>query len=186
MYKISDLMGKRLVLWVGPKHSGKTTAAAELARKAKSEGFNVAGVLAPSVYEDEHLAGFDLVDLRTDDKIPLATRKINQNRQGGFNFIQTGLEFGKNALSIEAVKSAEMIIVDEFGPLELEGGGWRKDIDLVLAKMNALVVLVVRDEIVQDVQRLYEDIPAESLDADKEQSIVKVMERLACKLKNDG
>jgi nucleoside-triphosphatase THEP1 len=181
-------MGKRLVLWVGPRHSGKTTTVAELAQKAESEGFNVAGVLAPSVYDNEHLTGFEVVDLRTGKRLPLATRKINQNQQGGFTFTQTGLEFGKNALSAEAVKSAELIIVDEFGPLELEGEGWRKDIDLILSNIDALVVLVVRNEIAEKVQSLYKDIPAERLDAAKVQSIVKVMEMLAdiCKLKNDG
>lgn len=181
-------MEKRLVLWVGPKHSGKTTAVAELARKAKSEGFNVAGVLAPSVYADKHLTGFEVVDLSTGGKIPLAVRKTDKNRQGGFHFTRKGLEFGKSVLSAEAVKPAELIIVDEFGPLELQGKGWRKDIDVILANMNALVVLVVRNEIAQKVQSLYKDIPAERLDAAQVQSIVKVMEMLAdiCKLKNDG
>ena len=80
-------MEKRLVLWVGPKHSGKTTTVGELAQKAKNEGFDVAGVLAPSVYADELLTGFEVVDLRTGKKIPLAARKINQNQQGGFNFL---------------------------------------------------------------------------------------------------
>ncbi|MHC4158029.1 MAG: nucleoside-triphosphatase [Planctomycetota bacterium] len=181
-------MKKSLVLWVGPKHSGKTTTVGELARKAKNKGVNVAGVLAPSVYDDEHLAGFEVVDLRTGKRLPLAARKINQNQQGGFNFTQTGLEFGKNALSIEAIKSAELIIVDEFGPLELQGQGWRKDIDLILSNIDALIVLVVRNEIAEKVQSLYKNVPAERLDADKGQSIVKVMEMLAdiCKLKNDG
>lgn len=181
-------MEKRLVLWVGPKHSGKTTSVARLAQKAKNEGFNVAGLLAPSVYDDELLSGFEVVDLRTGRRLPLAARKINQNQQGGFNFTQTGLGFGRNALSSEAVKHAELIIVDEFGPLELEGEGWRKDIDLILSNIDALVVLVVRNEIAEKVQSLYKDIPAERLDADKGQSIVKVMEMLAdiCKLKNDG
>ena len=172
-------MKRRLVLWVGPKHSGKTTTVGELARKAKSEGFNVAGVLAPSVYDGELLMGFDLVDLRTGGKIPLAVRKTDQNRRGGFDFTQTGLEFGKNALSPEAVKSADLIIVAEFGPLELQGKGWRKSIDAILSNTNALALLVVRNEIAQEVQNLYKDIPIEKLNADRKKSIEKIVEMLA-------
>jgi nucleoside-triphosphatase len=181
-------MGKKLVLWVGPKHSGKTTSVARLAQKANSEGFNVAGVLAPSVYDDDRLTGFEVVDLRTGKRLPLANRQITRGMVGEFNFTKAGLEFGRNALSSEVVKSAELIIVDEFGPLELEGKGWRKDIDSILSNIDALVVLVVRNEIAEKVQSLYKNIPAERLAADGVQSIEKVMEMLAdiCKLKNDG
>ena len=171
-------MEKRLVLWVGPKHSGKTTTVGELAQKAKNEGFDVAGVLAPSVYADELLTGFEVVDLRTGKKIPLAARKINQNQQGGFNFTQTGLEFGSNALSTEAVKSAELIIVDEFGPLELEGKGWRENVDLLFSAVDALMLLVVRNQIAGRIQDLYKDIPCLQLDAAEPRSVTKVIELL--------
>jgi len=171
-------MGKRLVLWVGPKHSGKTTTVGELVQKARSAGFNVAGVLAPSVYDDEYLTGFEVVDLRTGNKVSLATRKINQNQEGGFNFAQTGLDFGKNALSSEAVKHAELIIVDEFGPLELEGKGWRENVDLLFSAVDALMLLVVRNEIAEKVQSLYKDIPSLQLDAAEPCSITKVIELL--------
>ena len=171
-------MEKRLVLWVGPKHSGKTTSVARLAQKAKKEGFNVAGMLAPSVYADKHLTGFEVVDLRTGRRLPLATRKINQTQQGGFAFTQTGLEFGSNALSTEAVKSAELIIVDEFGPLELEGKGWRENVDLLFSAVDALMLLVVRNQIAGRIQDLYKDIPCLQLDAAEPRSVTKVIELL--------
>lgn len=171
-------MEKSLVLWVGPRHSGKTTTVGELARKAKNEGFNVAGVLAPSVYDDDCLTGFEVVDLRTGKRLPLATRKINQNQQGGFTFTQTGLEFGSNALSTEAVKSAELIIVDEFGPLELEGKGWRENVDLLFSTVDALMLLVVRNQIAGRIQDLYKDMLCLQLDAAEPRSVTKAIELL--------
>ena len=171
-------MKKKLVLWVGPKHSGKTTSVARLAQKAKKEGFNVAGVLAPSVYVGENLAGFEVADLRTDNKVSLATRKIDQNQQGGFNLTRTGLEFGKNALSIEAIKAVELVIVDEFGPLELEGKGWRENVDLLFSAVDALMLLVVRDQIADRVQDLYKDMLCLQLDAAEPRSVTKVIELL--------
>ena len=56
----------RLVIWTGPKHSGKTTAAALLAGRARGRGLDVAGVLAPSVIRGGELVGFDVVDLGSD------------------------------------------------------------------------------------------------------------------------
>jgi nucleoside-triphosphatase THEP1 len=115
----------KLILWVGEKHSGKTTAAASLARAAREEGFNVAGLLAPSLYRNGRLTGFDALDLRNEKRTALARRQTNPDKTGPFALATDGLKFGNAALSAEATTSADLIIVDEFGPLELNGQGWR-------------------------------------------------------------
>ncbi len=43
---------------------GKTTAAARLTQRACAEGFTVTGLLAPSVYLNGELMGFDALDLK--------------------------------------------------------------------------------------------------------------------------
>jgi molybdopterin-guanine dinucleotide biosynthesis protein A/nucleoside-triphosphatase THEP1 len=171
----------RLILWRGDKHSGKTTSAGRLVEQACAEGFNVAGILAPSVYTNGRLKGFDIVDLQSGRQTLLASRNENTltNR---FVFTDTGLKFGREALSLDAVKDAELIIVDEFGPIELAGKGWRKSVDSLLAFTNAyaghkLVLLVVRNEIVEEVQKLYADIPCRQLAAQL-QSVPDVIEEL--------
>jgi nucleoside-triphosphatase THEP1 len=50
----------RLILWTGPKHCGKTTIATKLTQIARAEGFNVAGLLAPPLYRNSKLLGFDV------------------------------------------------------------------------------------------------------------------------------
>jgi len=54
------------------------------------------------------------------------------------------------------------------------GGGWRESVDSLLASTDALVVLVVRDEIVESVEKLYADIAAERVAAGP-QSVPKVI-----------
>jgi nucleoside-triphosphatase THEP1 len=173
-------MKRKLVLWTGPKHSGKTTSAAELAQKAKSEGFRVAGLLAPSIYLNHHLTGFEAVNIKTGERIPLAERSQipDTTSVGGFTFSKTGLKFGSNALDAKSVKSADLIIVDEFGPWELAGNGWRKNVDSILFGTNALLVLVVRNEIIEQVKKLYKALTCIQLDAVKPHSITKVIEIL--------
>ena len=173
-------MKTRLILWTGPRHSGKTTTAADLAQKTKSKGFSIAGLLAPSIYIKDHLTGFDAVNIATGDQIHLAERKQTNNSASvdGFTFSEAGLEFGYNALDIAYVKSADLIIVDEFGPLELAGGGWRKNADSILSDTNALLVLVVRDDIIHKVKKNYEDVICIQLDAAKADSAEKVIKIL--------
>ena len=162
----------KVILWTGPKHSGKTTAATRLAEKVRAEGFTTAGVLAPSIYLDGRLVGFDLVDLQTKNRISLADRK-NQNQR--FSFTDEGLRFGKAVLNRKATESAQLIIIDEFGPLELCGSGWRQNVDSLLTSAKGLLLIVVRQKLANRVQKLYSGISSQQLWADDSESIEKVV-----------
>jgi len=145
-----------IVLWTGPKHSGKTTAAAALADRARQRGATVAGVLAESVYRGGKLAGFDAVDLGTGHRAVLARRgREGPVRVGEFTFDPKGLALGAEALSLGAAGDADLVIVDEFGSLELSGQGWREPVDALLASARGIVLLVVRTRRLEAVRQLY-------------------------------
>lgn len=165
----------KLILWVGEKHSGKTTSAADLARTARDEGFNVAGLLAPSLYCDGRLIGFDAIDIKNEKRAPLARPQTGPGKSQRFTFITDGLKLGYAALSAEATKSADLIIVDEFGPSELNGDGWRKNVDSLLASSSAVILLVVRHELADKVRRLYADSHCRKLAATEPGSINDIL-----------
>jgi len=160
----------KLILWTGEKHSGKTTSVTNLVEIARNEGFNVAGLLAPSLYNDSELLGFDAIDLHSEARFPLAKRKTGQ-----FTFFTEGIEFGNTALSTTATKSADLVIVDEFGPLELNGQGWRKNVDSLITSSNALILLVVRQELTDEVRQTYAGYSCRNLAANEPGSIDTVM-----------
>ncbi|MFB0524886.1 MAG: nucleoside-triphosphatase, partial [Phycisphaerae bacterium] len=172
-----------LILWTGKKHSGKTTNADELAKIARSKGFTVAGLLALSLYRDGRLIGFDAFDLQSESRASLARRNTRESETQPFTFIADGLKLGSVALSPIATESADLIIVDEFGPLELDGHGWRKNVDSLLAwdpaprepSSDALIVLVVRQELTDAVKQLYKDIPHREVIATERDSIRQVI-----------
>ncbi len=168
----------RLILWTGPKHSGKTTSATKLAQVARAEGFNVGGLSAPSLYRNSKLLGFDVLNLQNQTRAPLARCKISQSKAGPFTFIADGLKLGKAVLSAEATKSADLVIVDEFGPLELKGQGWRRNVDSLLASSNAVVLLVVRRELADTVRQVYSGLPCRELAATEGDSIDEVITML--------
>ncbi|MBN2592893.1 MAG: DUF2478 domain-containing protein [Sedimentisphaerales bacterium] len=157
-------------MWTGEKHRGKTTSAANLVKIARHEGFIVAGLLAPSIYNNDELHGFDVIDLNSEARFPLARRKT-----GRFKFFAEGLEFGNAALGAAATKSADLVIFDEFGPLELNGQGWRIKVDSLLTSSNALILLVVRQELADEVRQIYTDFPSLILPAIEPESIDKVI-----------
>ncbi|UCG56047.1 MAG: DUF2478 domain-containing protein [Phycisphaerales bacterium] len=170
--------GGVVVLWTGERHSGKTTSAGDLVRAVQREGFGVAGLLAPSLYRDGKLIGFDAVDLSSGAEALIARHGDGVGDIGRFTFLAEGLQLGRTALSGPGAESADLVVVDEFGPLELDGKGWRENVDSLLAAGGGILLLVVRRELVRRVRQLYGDFGAEVLDAGEPQSVDRVVRLL--------
>jgi nucleoside-triphosphatase THEP1 len=177
-------MQTKLILWTGEKHCGKTTSVASLVDIVRSEGFGVAGILAPSIYHNGKLLGFDALDLQSETRVPLARRNVDRSKTIQFTLLTEGLRLGNTALSMANTDSADLVIVDEFGPWELDGQGWRKNVDSLLAESNALIVLVVRQELADRVQQLYGNSPSRTLQATEPESANTVITILRSRLQS--
>jgi nucleoside-triphosphatase THEP1 len=173
----------KLILWTGGKHCGKTTRAAEFVHAARNVGFHVAGLLAFSVYDGQKLIGFDVFDVQSKTRVPLARRRDEGDR---FAFAQEGFAFGACVLASQAAQSADLVIVDEFGPLELSGKGWRESVDRLLTLSDALILLVVRQELIRRVQQLYANVPTQQVAALKQGSIDTVVNLLRVRRQVSG
>jgi nucleoside-triphosphatase THEP1 len=167
-----------LILWTGPKHGGKTTSVTELARRVRQSGFRVAGLLAPSVYRDGHLVGFEALDLQSEARAPLAVRRDDLGDVGPFHFVEEGLRLGRQALDVAATEGADLVLVDEFGPLELASGGWRPAVDALVRAGKTPLVIVVRQGLADAVRDVYADAPSRILSATGPTSIPEVIHLL--------
>jgi len=126
------------------------------------------------VYRDSTLIGFDAVDLQSGQRVPLA-RDNGGGTTGRFDFLDEGLTFGNASLEAARTKSANLVVVDEFGPLEMNSQGWRRAVDLLLHSSDAVILLVVRRRLAEQVQNLYENVANIRLAASKPESIEKVI-----------
>ena len=175
-----------LILWVGPKHSGKTTSAARLVQAAGEHGFAVAGLLAYSRYRHGQLFGFDACDLRTGARAPLAKRGIHGGQIGPFHFLEEGVTLGRAALGRAATDGADLVIVDEFGPLELASQGWRGAVDSLVSAGQGRLLLVVREALADTVQQLYADVSCRQLTATGPESVPEVIRMLGVAGASEG
>ena len=165
-----------LVLWAGPKHSGKTTALTELASRGRQGSVSVGGFLAPSLYEDRQLLGFDIVDVATGRRRVLARRGASGGeRIGCFSLAEEGLAFGRAVLE-QLPRSVRLCLVDEYGPLELAGGGWRGAVDGLIRRTSAWVVLAVRQELVERVAEVYRGLSPRVVPFDEPGAIDRVLD----------
>ena len=72
----------------------------------------------------------------------------------------------------------DIIVVDEYGPLELAHQGWRDAVDHLLTSADAVVLLVVRGDLVDQVSHIYDGTSRRTLLAREPESIRKVLELL--------
>jgi len=150
--------GGLILLWTGAKHSGKTAGLREVVRLCRRAGLVVAGVLAPGVHEGGELAGFDVVDLSTGRReafLRRAAAGADAARVGEYVLHEEGAGLGRQALSDSAAGEADLVVVDEFGPLEFAGDGWRAAVDRLARRRAAAVLLVVREALVDRAAELY-------------------------------
>ncbi len=105
------------------------------------------------LWKDNLRQGFDLVDLKSGDKIPLARRRIDPDSTAltPYQFFDNGLAAGVNALDVERCRTSSVIMVDEVGKLELNGDGWSKFLHPLLSIKSVVHIWIVREKLVEDV-----------------------------------
>jgi nucleoside-triphosphatase THEP1 len=144
-----------VVIVTGATGSGKTTLTRAVVERLKARGVRVAGILAPGFVADGRRTGFDIVDLATGEREPLAREGDHvagrHPRWSRFAFSPEGLALGRKALA-EGVRGADVVVVDEVGPFELSGGGWADALDVLAATFEGRLLLVVREAIVDTVK----------------------------------
>ena len=137
---------QRVVLLTGPTHSGKTGALSATVRQP-----GVAGLLAPDVhygriFEDIRSGEFERFQTH-DEGEPVVTI-------GPYRFRSAAFDWGNQRLEQAVAAKAPVIIIDEIGPLEMRGEGLRPGLERVLARGRGVAVLVVREQLVSQVEAL--------------------------------
>jgi len=160
--------GPRVFILTGSQGSGKTTMLEKVLPLVRQHGRTVAGIRAPVVFDNGTRIGYNVEDVRTGDMLPLC--RIGQRNAvavaGLFGFDGNGIRFGSNALSLDAVAQRDVVIVDEIGPLELQGEGWAPALHPLLESYAGHLLLVVRPDILQQVLQEWQIQPVVVWDPD--------------------
>ncbi|MFQ6095434.1 MAG: NTPase [Candidatus Bathyarchaeia archaeon] len=110
----------RILLLTGTPGIGKTTVVQRAANEILARGFKVGGMMTREVREGRTRIGFEIEDLSTSRKGWLA--RINQPSGPRISKYRVNLkdleEIGARAIQ-DAVLQADVIVIDEIGPMEL-------------------------------------------------------------------
>jgi nucleoside-triphosphatase THEP1 len=159
-----------ILVLTGPVHSGKTSLLKKLVKKLKRQGVRVDGFLSLAVLEGREILGYDLFDLRSEKKVPFIRRKGQRSWQriGAYFFIPEVLE--KARQKVLESGDEDFLVIDEVGPLEIQGRGIWPALSEALKKASLSCLLVVRNSILKDALKLLGSRNIEVVDINKDRS----------------
>ena len=140
-------MTKKILIVTGPVHSGKTT---RLMHWAASQT-KIDGIFQPVIDDKRfiyHIASRTLKSL----EVPALAKEEHIIRIGNYRFSKETFSWAQKKLLDCLSKDLDWLIIDEIGPLELEGNGLEPAISSIInarENVTAKIICVVREEILQ-------------------------------------
>ena len=108
----------------GPPGIGKTTAVRRAVALLEEQGLAPGGFTTGELREAGRRVGFFVEDVLTGERAPLAELGHGEPRVGRYRLVEKGLGLARRALE-EALLRAEVLVIDEVGPMELKDPGLR-------------------------------------------------------------
>jgi len=154
---VAPLIYPQAVIFIltGAVGSGKTSILKALTSSLREAEIAFDGFLSLRVLENERRVGYDLLDLQDGRREPFLriNEKPEEQRVGRFSVLPPGLSLAGRI--IDRSRAAELLIVDEIGPLELAGEGLWPALKEAMRDVRRKFCVVVRDGLVDDVHGLF-------------------------------
>jgi len=139
-----------IIILTGPVNSGKTTLLKRVVEELRKQNFSLDGFLSEAVVHAQEKIGYNLLDLKLNKSLPFIRKSGHKDWQkiGPYFFIPQGLAWANQV--IRRSKEAEILIVDEIGPLELSGKGLWPVLEKALSQKAQKFLFILRRNIVED------------------------------------
>ena len=174
--------GSRVVIHciTGHQGAGKTAFLSRVVQALQARGIAVYGFLSHVVMVDGRRAGYDISFPFTGARMPLcrSDAALGGEQVGPFNFSREAIAAGRAALAEGADDEAAVWIVDEVGPLEIQGNGWAPALPALLNRSAGTVIMVVRPDLLARAQEQFgfsaaRVWPVDGTGPDREQAMVE-------------
>ena len=136
-----------IVIISGDTQSGKSGFLTEIQQALEKGSIKQVGFITDSIYVNNEINGHVVKDLSNTSEFRISYREPKENAQkiGRFYLLNEGLEFGQNIIKeIINSNSNAVVIIDEVGKLELDGGGWSAEVKELLSDKSKTIILIVR------------------------------------------
>jgi nucleoside-triphosphatase THEP1 len=146
----------QILLVTGARDSGKTTLCRRMVDIARKANWQVKGLVSPAIIKGDVKVGIGVEDLGSGKRFMLARLAEEGDsdallRTPKWIFDERCITWCNSVL--EQAAPADLLVVDELGPLELEkNSGWTAALPLIDGKKYHLAIVVVCDEFLTTLQ----------------------------------
>jgi nucleoside-triphosphatase len=133
----------------GWRSSGKSPFCQRIIQRCRTAGFEIAGILSPARIENGLKNGFFVTNLSSGETRLLASKVpgelLSDTSFGPWKFDQHVFNWGNQ--NLRTIKTCDLLVIDELGPLELkQGKGWLAALESLQNAEYKLALVVVRPE----------------------------------------
>jgi nucleoside-triphosphatase len=151
-----DLM-KRLLLLTGTPGVGKTTVLLKTVEQLKLQGVRVGGMISREVRIGGERVGFEILDLMSGNRGWLAHVEGKEGpRVGKYRVNLEDVDLVGVEAVLDAVESADVVVIDEVGPMELCSERFRVAVTRAVEGERVVVGVVhwkARDMVIDEVKK---------------------------------
>ncbi len=148
---------KRLLFMTGRPGIGKTTVLLNVAEELRAKGYYVGGMISRELRREGSRVGFEIIDFTTGERGWLA--HVNQLAGPQVSKYRVNLHdldsIGAKAIRT-ALKDADVIVIDEVGPMELFSQAFRQAVSDVLDSSKLVLGVIhqsARDSIIESIRK---------------------------------
>lgn len=157
--EVNSSLNSTVYFFSGGVAKGKTTFLEQLLALLKAEQKSMAGFISPRILHRGETVGYHIKVVETNESFPLLSlrKKSDENSAktiGKFEIDTAAQQKAKSVLSEALARKVDIIVVDEVGRLELNGGGWHEEL-MQASKSNSILLLAVRETFVEAVKEKY-------------------------------
>ncbi len=151
-----------IYLVTGSVQGGKTTYLSQLSELLKKRGLKICGFLCPGSFVAGKRAGFTLQNIKNGKQVALAsaleTPEWTPYKRFWFN--PEAFTLGSEWMGECLAQAPDVVIIDEVGPMELEGSGWSDILETVENSSVPVQIWNVREKLIREVMKRWGIPPA--------------------------
>ncbi|MEA3462996.1 MAG: nucleoside-triphosphatase [Bacteroidota bacterium] len=168
----------------GKVQGGKTCFLTELVELLKKRKILLCGFLCPGTFDLGERSGFRLKNVETGKEVPMASVKATAHwvKYRKFWFNPEAFKHGKEWIRECLRQKVQIIVIDEVGPMELEGSGWSELLEDISQAPIPVQLWSVRENLLEDVIQRWNIASEHILHIDKlevEQAVQRISGFLA-------
>ena len=184
LHLLRKIASKPIFIVTGNVSEGKTNFIIRLTELLRLKGLTPGGFLSPRILNNDITTGYEIMHIGKNESNPFLSidDKITKPDIGRFSVNSEVFAIVHQWLEEDAQNSCDLIILDEIGKWELNGQGWKNEIDSLLSDSAIPLLWSVRRNFLPDIINLFEADEAIIFDINKlkpEDAVEIIFEKIA-------